>query len=120
MKFLTPRHLLSAPFILGLFDPLIMADILVEIYHRICFPLYRLEYVKRSQYIKIDRQKLNKLRLFEKLFCMYCGYVNGWLAFTTEIAKRTEKYWCGIKHAQDKNYSSPDYQKKFADRKKYE
>ena len=44
--------------------PVALADILVEIYHRICFPLYGMAYVKRSQYIRItDREKLPYLSL---------------------------------------------------------
>lgn len=77
----------------------IILDILVEVYHHICFPLYGLEKVKRTEYIQIiDRNKLQYLNPLEKLGCMYCGYVNGALLYFKEIAGRTEKYWCGIKH----------------------
>ena len=31
--------------------------------------------------------------------CAYCGYANGVLAYATEIASRTEQYWCPVKHA---------------------
>ena len=34
----------------------------------------------------------------EKLNCQYCGYVNGVLACASEIAARTEQYWCPIKY----------------------
>lgn len=47
----TIRHLLSTPFIWVMIVPVALADLLGEIYHRICFPLYGLPYVKRSQYI---------------------------------------------------------------------
>lgn len=71
----------------------------MEIYHNICFPLYELEKVKRSDYIKVlDRGRLQYLNNIEKLGCMYCGYVNGTMPYFKEIANRTEAYWCGIMH----------------------
>jgi len=33
-------------------------------------------------------------------FPVYCGYFNGLIAYTHEIAGRTEQYWCPIKHAR--------------------
>lgn len=70
------RHLLSAPFIYAPFPFLVILDLVIEIYHRICFKLYRLPYVKRSDYIIIDRHKLAYLNLIEKINCCYCGYGN--------------------------------------------
>ncbi len=46
----------------------------------------------------MDRQKLEYLTFFEKIWCSYCGYANGLLAYAVTIAGETEKYWCGIKH----------------------
>lgn len=101
-KFQTQRfwwHVLSAPFIWLPLVAVIFLDILGEIYHQICFPIYGIEKVKRSAYIQImDRSRLQYLNPLEKLGCMYCGYVNGALLYFKEIAGRTEKYWCGIMH----------------------
>ncbi|MFA4942771.1 MAG: hypothetical protein WC564_04000 [Patescibacteria group bacterium] len=92
-------HLISLPIIWLPLLAVILLDILGEIYHQICFPIYGLEKVKRSEYIQIvDRNKLQYLNFSEKLGCMYCGYVNGYLLYLKEIAGRTEKYWCGIMH----------------------
>ena len=69
---------LSTPFIFGVAIPIIILDIIIEIYHRVSFYLYGIEYVKRKEYIKvIDRAKLRYLSPLQKVFCMYCGYVNG-------------------------------------------
>lgn len=92
------RHIASSPFILGMSVPLIFLDATVEIYHRVTFPLYGIPVNKRSNYIRIDRQKLSYLNHWDKLWCMYCGYANGVAAYTVKIAGDTEKYWCGIKH----------------------
>lgn len=85
----------------------------MEVYHRVCFPLYRIPIVKRGDYIKIDRHKLQYLSLQQKFQCMYCGYVNGYLAYATEIAARIEKYWCGIQHENTPGFQPPVHHKDF-------
>jgi hypothetical protein len=40
------------------------------------------------------------LNALEKLNCAYCSYANGIVAYTREVAARTEQYWCPIKHAR--------------------
>lgn len=93
-------HLLTMPLIWLPLVALLLLDILITLFQTICFPIYKVEKVKRSAYILImDRNKLAYLNPFEKLSCMYCGYSNGFLLYAKEIAGRTEKYWCGIKHA---------------------
>lgn len=99
------KHIISTPFILGVFPFLVLLDIAVEIYHRICFPLYNIKYVKRSNYIIIDRHKLKYLSLKQKFFCVYCGYANGLFAYVSNIAFETENYWCKIKHNTYKGVS---------------
>lgn len=93
------RHIIAFPFIWFPLIAVLFLDICTSIYEAICFPLYGLEKVKRSDYIAIrDRAKLAYLTPLEKISCMYCGYVNGYLLYAKEIAGRTEKYWCGIMH----------------------
>lgn len=115
-KFQTQRfwwHLISAPFIWLPLIALIILDIVVEIYHQICFPIYGLEKVKRSQYIQImDRNRLQYLDPLEKIGCMYCGYANGVLLYFKEIAGRTEKYWCGIMHQAKPGFKVQPHQVK--------
>ena len=61
------------PILWSLAIPLVIADIWIEIYHRILFPLYGLPYVKRGNYIQImDRAKLPYLNIIQKIYCMYC------------------------------------------------
>lgn len=101
------RHTLSIPFIYMMVVPVIILDVMLEIYHRVAFVLYGLTYVERGRYIKIDRHKLRYLSLVQKMNCMYCGYVNGFFAYAVEVAGRTEKYWCGIQHAKDPHFKAP-------------
>ncbi len=109
------RHVVSAPFIFAVIIPLVIFDFFIEVYHRICFPLYRIELVRRRDYVKIDRHKLSYLNPIEKVFCAYCGYANGLLAYGVEIAGRTEHYWCSVKHEEDENFNTPNHHDCFAD-----
>ncbi|MBK6835186.1 MAG: hypothetical protein IPG89_13290 [Bacteroidetes bacterium] len=108
-------HILVMPLIYSLIIPVFILDFWVEIYHRICFVAYDIPYVKRSKYIKIDRHKLSYLQFYEKLNCVYCGYANGVLHYTSVIAGETEKYWCGIKHKSDAEFVSPPHHDEFID-----
>ncbi len=91
---------LTAPVIYSLIIPLVLLDIFVAVYQATCFPAYGIPKVPRRDYIAIDRHRLQYLNALEKLNCIYCGYANGLLALVSEVASRTEAYWCPIKHAQ--------------------
>ena len=109
------RHLLSAPVIYIQIIPLVCLDICMEVYHRICFPLYGISYISRKSYIRIDRQRLHYLNWVQKFNCMYCGYANGLLHYVSTIVAETEKYWCGIRHKNDPGqiFYPPRHQRDF-------
>ena len=109
------RHIIAFPFIWGMIIPLVILDITMEIYHRIAFPLYGIPVNKRSNYIRIDRQKLSYLSWPDKAACMYCGYGNGIAAYAVKITGDTEKYWCGIKHKSGGGFIEPEHHKDFLD-----
>jgi hypothetical protein len=102
----------------GMIIPLVLFDISIEIYQNVCFRLYGIKIVKRSDYIRIDRHKLSKLNAWEKINCAYCGYANGLLPYSVKIASETEKYWCGIKHKEYKGHI-PEHHSEFADYEDY-
>jgi len=91
---------LTTPVIYSIIIPFILLDLFVTLYQTICFPIYRMEKVKRGGYIVFDRHKLGYLNLLEKLNCSYCSYGNGVIAYASEVAARTESYWCPIKHGR--------------------
>ncbi len=93
-------NLLSAPVIWAVLLPALILDLFVTLYQAVCFPIYRIEKVRRGDYIAYDRHRLGYLNLIEKLNCLYCGYFNGLMGYVTEIAARTEQYWCPIRHAK--------------------
>lgn len=93
-------YVLSAPVIYSMIVPLVILDLSVTIYPQICFRIYRIRLVRRSDYLVIDRHHLDDLNGIEKLNCAYCGYGNGLIAYAWEITARTEQFWCPIKHAR--------------------
>lgn len=108
------RNLVAAPLIWSMLIPVLIADLFLELYHRIAFPIYGIRLVKRSQYIRIfDREKLPYLSWKEKMGCIYCGYVNGWLHYASVIAGRTESHFCAIAHLETRGYVPTEYEKSF-------
>ena len=102
VRFLRDSNLLvlmTTPIIWFCVFPVVFLDLVITIYQTICFPVYGIPKVRRSDFILLDRQRLAYLNLIEKLNCAYCAYANGIFAYATEIAARTEQYWCPIKHA---------------------
>ena len=108
-------HALIIPFIYTPFFAMVILDLLMEVYHQTGFRLCHIPRVQRSAYIRLDRQKLRYLNIIEKLNCMYCGYANGLFHYSSEIAARTEKYWCGIKHQNNGRFQEPLHHKYFID-----
>jgi GNAT superfamily N-acetyltransferase len=96
-----PRNVVSVPLVYGMVVPFAVLDIALSVYQAVCFRLYRIPRVRRSDYVVIDRHQLPYLNAMEKLNCVYCGYANGLIAYCREIAACTEQYWCPIKHARN-------------------
>lgn len=111
----TIREILSIPFIYAFIIPAIILDISIFIYQNTAIRLYKIPLAKRSDYINLDRKHLDYLNWIEKINCIYCSYVNGLLSYAVEVAWRTEKYWCPIKHARKEVLTEHSWQKYFAD-----
>ncbi len=93
-------YLLTVPVIYGALLPLLLLDLTVSVYQRICFPIYGIPRVPRGEYFIFDRAMLPYLNWIERLHCAYCSYANGLIAYAREILARTEQFWCPIKHAR--------------------
>ena len=91
--------ILIGPVIWSCAVPILLLDLWATVYQFICFPVYGIPQVKRSEFVVMDRSRLAYLNGIEKLNCIYCEYVNGLIAYVQEIAGRTEQFWCPIKHA---------------------
>jgi hypothetical protein len=94
-----PQNLITGPVIYAMIFPLMILDFCVSLYQWICFPVYGVAKVKRSDYIVFDRHQLSYLNFIEKFHCTYCEYGNGLVSYMAEILARTEEYFCPIKHA---------------------
>ena len=95
-----PLVALTAPIIYSLLFPLVLLDVFVTVYQKICFPVYGIKTVQRGRFFAFDRQYLAYLNMIEKINCAYCSYANGVIAYAMEVASLTEAYWCPIKHAR--------------------
>lgn len=93
-------NLLTAPVIYSLVVPLVLMDVWISAYQRVCFPIYGIPLVRRRQFIIVDRHHLGYLNSIEKANCAYCSYANGLFAYVREVSGRTEQYWCPIKHSR--------------------
>lgn len=91
--------MLSSPFIYMMLLPAVLLDLAASVYQFVCFPVYGIPKVQRGDYIIIDHHKLGYLNSLEKANCVYCSYFNGLLGYIQEMAGRTEKHWCPIRHA---------------------
>ena len=92
--------IVSSPLIYGCAVPFVMLDAAVMIYQAVCFPIYGIPKVQRKDYLIFDRGHLRYLNTIERVGCIYCSYANGLLAMIREIAGRTERHFCPIKHAR--------------------
>tara|TARA_R110002096_G_scaffold46676_6_gene124797 strand:+ start:8437 stop:9036 length:600 start_codon:yes stop_codon:yes gene_type:complete len=103
---------LTAPLIYLGWVAFAVMDVFVSLYQAVCFPVYDIPKVKRSDYMIFDRADLPYLNIIEKFNCFYCSYANGVAGYTREIAARTEQYWCPIKHSRrikDSHYKYLNY-----------
>ncbi len=79
------RYLISMPFIYVMLVPAVLLHFFVELYHQVCFRLYKIPMVKMGDYFIFDRRLLPYLNWFEKFNCFYCSYFNCLIAYIREI-----------------------------------
>ncbi len=108
------KHIVLIPFIWLPLLPLILLHLCIFIYQAVGFRLCGIERVKLRQYLCFDREKLNYLSVVDKINCLYCSYSNGLFSYMQEIGRRTEYYWCGVKHKTYPGNPAFAYQSKFA------
>lgn len=96
----TLKFIVSMPFIYMMIIPGIIMHIGLEIYHQVCFRIYKIPLVKSKDYFIFDRSTLPHLNWLEKFNCFYCSYYNCFVSYMQEIVGRTERFWCPIKHAK--------------------
>ena len=105
------KYLFSLPFIYGMFFPVVIFSICLEIYHQVCFRIYGIPLVDKKEFFVYDRQLLPYLNWLEKFNCLYCSYVNNVFRYAVEIGGRTERFWCPIKYARHIEHTHSQYHK---------
>lgn len=105
--------IVASPLLYGMIVPMVFLDVCLEIYHRLCFPLFGIPAVPRGEYIRIDRHRLPYLPAVLKLACAYCGYANGLAQYAARIAGDTEVYFCPIKHQAKATFHLPPHHQGF-------
>ena len=84
VRFLRQSNLLvvlTAPVIYFGWIPFLLMDLFVTTYQGVCFPIYGIPKVRRSDYLVFDREDLPYLNAIEKFNCFYCSYGNGGAAY---------------------------------------
>lgn len=76
----------------------LLADFMAFLFQAVYFTTFKVPKIKRSDYVVVDRQKLSKLNLVQKIACVYCGYANGVIAWIRAILIQVEIYSCAIRH----------------------
>ena len=105
------RYVLAAPFIYGMIFPSVIWHLALESYHQVSFRLYGIPLVDPDEYFIYDRYLLERLNWTARVNCYYCSYVNNLLAYSTEIAARTERYWCPLKYERHIHRPHSQYEK---------
>jgi len=105
------KYIFSMPFIYGMFFPVVIFSICLEIYHQVCFRIYGIPLVNSKEFFIYDRQLLPYLNWLEKFNCLYCSYVNNTFRYAVEIGGRTERFWCPIKYARRVENTHSQYHK---------
>lgn len=105
------KYVLSMPFIYGIFFPVLIFHLCLEIYHQVCFRIYGIPLADKKEYFIYDRQLLPYLNWLEKFNCLYCSYVNNVFRYAVEIGGRTERFWCPIKYARRIEHTHSQYHK---------
>lgn len=93
-------YLITLPSILLMVVPAFILDVAASFYQAVNLRAYKIPLVDRKTFIFVDRHALRQLNFMEKFFCVYCGYFNGVMQYVSEIAVRTEEFWCPIKHSK--------------------
>ncbi len=101
--------LITIPSIIVMVIPAFILDISASFYQAVNFRAYEIPMVDRKKFIFLDRHAFKYLNFMEKFFCVYCGYFNGVMQYVSEIAARTEEFWCPIKHSKKAGFEHKRY-----------
>jgi len=96
-----PIALVAGVITYSAFPIFVVMDLYGTFFQLTFFNLLKIPSIKRSEYIRLDRYKLEKLTVFQKFNCLYCGYANGIVAYFKAVVNQMETYSCAIKHKRN-------------------
>jgi hypothetical protein len=67
---------LTAPLIHFCLIPFLLLDLFVTTYQTVCFPIYGIPKVRRTEYLVFDRGRLHYLNGLKRVNCRCCSYAN--------------------------------------------
>ena len=88
----SPATIATAPIVYSMIVPLALLDLWATIFQAVCFRVYRIPKVRRSDYIARDRSRLAYLNWIEALNCAYCSYGNGVITYVLEPDQACDPY----------------------------
>lgn len=103
------RLVVSIPMIYAVAAPILLLDLIITLYQKVCFPLFGIPVVHRSVYVQFRRMQVDGLNVFDQLNCHYCAYANGVLHYAQKVAGETERMWCPIRHHARRRYAEPPH-----------
>lgn len=110
-NYLILKFLLVMPITYVMIIPGVILHLSISIYHLFVFKILGIPYVDSKDFFVYDRQFLKKLNFFERINCYYCSYYNNLFSFCSEIAARTERFWCPIKYEHSLIHKHSQYLK---------
>lgn len=100
------------------FLPLVFLDVFIWQFQNIYFRTAEIPLIKRKKYVILDRFRLGRLSIWQRINCLYCEYANGVVGYTKAVVNQMELYSCAIKH--DAHPLGQEHQKDFFDREDFE
>jgi len=98
--------------------PLVFMDIFIWQFQNIYFRTSGIPLIERKKYVILDRFRLGKLSIWQKINCLYCEYANGVVGYAKAVVNQMELYSCAIKHSA--HPLGQEHQRDFFDRKDFE
>lgn len=109
------RLIASVPFIYAVAIPVLLLDFTVTLYQKICFPLFGIPNIRRSDYVLFRRVPIAGLNIFDHFNCYYCSYTNGVLRYAQQVAAATERMWCPIRQHRRPDGKHPEHHRHFVE-----
>jgi hypothetical protein len=111
------RNVVSAPFVYAMIIPFAILDGFLFVFQSVCFPLYRIPKVRRSNFVVLDRHHLGYLNVVERMNCIFvatpmgCWRIRGKSSLAPKCtgarSSTPARFWIRIGDMRDLQISKP-------------